>query len=281
MDFNLLHLFWILLLISLLQPAFQRWMLRAARTRKIAYMEKARGSRVILMVHRQETMSFLGFPLIRYIDLHDSEAVIRAIHMTDDDVPIDLVIHTPGGLALAAIQIARALRDHPAPVRVLVPHYAMSGGTLIALAADEIVMCSHSVLGPIDPQIKQFPAASILTVLDRKEVKDIDDETLILADVGQKAIAQLRHTATELLSKSMSPEQAAKTAETLATGLWTHDYPISADEAAALGLTISHDMPKDVLDMMQLYPQPVRRQGTVEYTPDRRERPAPPATPTP
>ncbi|MFW1396682.1 SDH family Clp fold serine proteinase, partial [Vibrio parahaemolyticus] len=85
----------------------------------------------------------------RYIDVNDSEDVLRAIHMTDDDVPLDIVLHTPGGLVLAALQIARAIRAHKAKVTVFVPHYAMSGGTLIALAADEIVMCRHSVLGPI------------------------------------------------------------------------------------------------------------------------------------
>ena len=48
-----------------------------------------------------------------------------------------------------------------------VPHYAMSGGTLIALAADEIVMYEDAVLGPVDPQLGQYPAASILTVVRR------------------------------------------------------------------------------------------------------------------
>ena len=55
-----------------------------------------------LLVHRQETMSFLGFPLLRYIDINDSEEVIRAIRLTDDRVPIDLVLHTPGGLVWRA-----------------------------------------------------------------------------------------------------------------------------------------------------------------------------------
>lgn len=62
--------------------------------------------------------------------------MLRAIELTDPSVPIDLIIHTPGGLVLAAEQIARALSRHPSQVTVMVPHYAMSGGTLIALAAD-------------------------------------------------------------------------------------------------------------------------------------------------
>src|ERR1700704_6831077 len=149
---------WLFFIFSAVQPMLRQQMLEAMRIRKISQLERQRKSRVILLVHRQETMRFLGFPLMRYIDINDSEEVLRAIHMTDDDVPLDIVLHTPGGLVVAALQIARAIRGHKAKVTVFVPHYAMSGGTLIALAADEIVMSSHAVLGPIDPQLGQSPA---------------------------------------------------------------------------------------------------------------------------
>jgi ClpP class serine protease len=65
-------------------------------------IQSKRNSRVIALVHRQETMALLGIPLFRYIDIEDSEQVLRAIKLTDDSVPIDLVLHTPGGLVLAA-----------------------------------------------------------------------------------------------------------------------------------------------------------------------------------
>ncbi len=83
--------------------------------------------------------------------LKDSEQVLRAIRMTPPEMPIDLIVHTPGGLALAATQIANALVRHKGSVRVIVPHYAMSGGTLLALSADEIIMDPNAVLGPVDP----------------------------------------------------------------------------------------------------------------------------------
>jgi ClpP class serine protease len=251
-------------------------MLEAMRVRKISQIESQRNSRVILVVHRQETMRLLGFPVARYIDINDSEEVLRAIQMTDDDVPLDLVLHTPGGLVLAALQIAKAVRDHKAKVTVFVPHYAMSGGTLIALAADEIVMCSHSVLGPIDPQLGQSPAASLIKVVEEKPLARIDDQTLIMADVGRKAISQLKQAATELLERRLSPEQASALAEKLSTGTWTHDYPIWASTARSLGLSVSTDMPNDVLELMKLYPQPVRTQSTggVEYLPVPRQKEA-------
>ena len=223
---SIMDIFWIFFILSALQPVLQQRLLDAMRMRKIAQLERKRNSRVILLVHRQETMRLLGFPLMRYIDVNDSEQVLRAIQLTDQDVPLDLVLHTPGGLVLAASQIARAVRDHKAKVTVFVPHYAMSGGTLIALAADQIVMSSHAVLGPVDPQLGNKPAASLLKVIEQKPIAEIDDETLIMADVGRKAIEQVKKTARELLERQLSPEQAEALAEKLSTGTWTHDYPI-------------------------------------------------------
>lgn len=261
------ELFWLFILLSALQPVLGRRMLEAMRARKIIEIERRRGSRVILLVHRQETMSLLGFPLVRYIDVEDSEAVLRAIHLTDRELPIDLVLHTPGGLVLAASQIARALADHPGKVTVFVPHYAMSGGTLIALAADEIVMSPHAVLGPIDPQIRGLPAASLVRVLEQKPLSAIDDETLVLADIGERALDQVEALARSLLARRMDSARAAETARLLARGTWTHDFPITAEAAKALGLPVSSEIPAEVLQLMTLYPQPVRASGGVEYRP--------------
>jgi ClpP class serine protease len=268
-------IFWLFFMFTALQPVLRQRMLDAMRTRKIAQLEKQRNTRVILLVHRQETMKLLGFPLARYIDINDSEDVLRAIQMTDDDVPLDIILHTPGGLVLAALQIARAIFDHKAKVTVFVPHYAMSGGTLIALAADEIVMSRHSVLGPIDPQLGQSPAASLIKVVEQKPIERIDDQTLILADVGRKAIAQVKQSASELLCRRLTADQAEKLAEKLSAGTWTHDYPIWAATAQELGLPVSTAMPDGVLELMKLYPQPVRAQGGgVEYLPVPRQRDA-------
>jgi ClpP class serine protease len=151
----------------------------------------------------------------------------------------------------------------------------MSGGTLIALAADEIVMCRHSVLGPIDPQLGQSPAASLLKVVEQKPIAEIDDQTLVLADIGRKAIAQVKGAAKELLADKMPEDKAEALAEKLSTGQWTHDYPISPAEAKALGLPVNTDMPDVVLELMTLYPQPVRTQGSgVEYLPVPRQKEA-------
>jgi ClpP class serine protease len=274
---DLSFLLLLLFLISALQPALRKAWLDAQRYRVLRQLQQQRGSRVIALIHRQETVSFLGLPLARYIDIDDSEAILRAIHLTAKDRPIDLILHTPGGLVLAAEQIARALVDHPAKVTVLVPHYAMSGGTLIALAADEIVMDPHAVLGPVDPQLGTIPAASLLKVLEQKNVNEIDDQTLINADIARKALAQVQETVRELVAERMSPEAAEALADALASGRWTHDYPITVRQARELGLPVSTEMPPEVYELMALYPQASMRRPSVEYVPE----PAiPPRVPT-
>jgi ClpP class serine protease len=267
MHVNLSDLLWVFFIISFLQPVLTRALQQAARIRIFQQLERSRGSRVIALIHREETMSLLGFPIVRYIDIQDSEEVLRAIRLTPPDLPIDIVLHTPGGLVLAAEQIASALGDHPGRVTVFVPHYAMSGGTLIALAADEIIMDPHAVLGPVDPQLGQHPAVSILAAVGRKPIGRVDDETLILADVAQKALQQVRAAVAALAARRLPAERAQALADVLTSGKWTHDYPITVGEARSLGFTVSTEMPRVIYDLMQLYPQSGRRRPSVEYVP--------------
>jgi len=269
-DMSGFDLLWGFLLLSALQPMVRQRMLNMSRTRCIRDLERKRKSRVIALIHRQETMALLGFPLARFLNIEDSEEVLRAIQLTDPDVPIDMILHSPGGLVLACEQIANALVAHRAKVTVFVPHYAMSGGTLLALAADEIVMAPHAVLGPLDPQIGQFPAVSILRAVARKEAsgKDIDDETLILADVAEKAQHQVRTLVERVLARNgWEAPRATAVATTFTEGRWTHDYPITVEEARELGLPVTTEVPAEVYRFMQLFPQPGARRPSVEYVP--------------
>ncbi|WP_456329368.1 SDH family Clp fold serine proteinase [Archaeoglobus sp.] len=262
-------LFWMLLFLYLIfAPQLKHQQLLAARRRAMRRIGMKRGTNVITMIHRQESIGFLGIPIYRFIDIDDSEKVLRAIRSTPKDKPIDLIIHTPGGLVLAATQIAKALHDHPAKTTVIVPHYAMSGGTLIALAADEILIDPHAVLGPVDPQLMNYPAPSILKVVEKKEPKDIDDKTLIMADIAEKAINQVRETVFNLLKDKMDEEKAREVAKILTEGRWTHDYPLTVEELRQLGLKVSIEVPEEVYELMELYPQPMmQRHPGVEFVP--------------
>lgn len=259
-------IFWLFFLVTLLVPLLQQRALTRARLRLIHRIGRMRGTRVITLIHRQETMSLLGFPIVRFINIEDSERVLQAIRLTPTEMPIDLILHTPGGLVLASEQIATALARHQGKVTVMVPHYAMSGGTLVSLAADEILMDPNSVLGPVDPQVGQYPAASILSAV-RQPNPNRDDRTLILADMAEKAIRQVEATLVRLLRTKMSEERTRELAALLSQGTWTHDYPIGFEEARALGLPVVDGLPREVYSLMALYPQPPQRRPTVEYVP--------------
>nr|WP_318036628.1 ATP-dependent Clp protease proteolytic subunit [Dethiobacter alkaliphilus] len=258
---------WLFIIISALVPAMKQAKLEAARIRLIRDLEKKRKSRVITLVHRQESLSLLGIPLTRYINIEDSEQVLRAIRYTPDDMPIDLLIHTPGGLVLASEQIANALKNHPSKVTVFVPHYAMSGGTMIALAADEILMDGNAVLGPVDPQIGRYPAVSILKAVRAKDINEVDDETLILYDVAEKAIKQVTNRVYEILLDRLGEEKAREVAASLASGKWTHDYAITCSELGEMGLPACGLLPDEIYEIMDKFPQPQRTRPSVEFIP--------------
>jgi ClpP class serine protease len=268
-----LDLLWLFFIFSSLQPMIQQRYLAYQRSAALRSLEKRDKSRVITMIHRKEGFAFLGIPFGGFIDIDDSEEVIRAIEMTADNMPIDMILHTPGGLVLAAEQIAAALANHPGQVTVYVPHYAMSGGTLIALAADRIVMSPSAVLGPVDPQLGDMPAASIIAAATLKDTNHTEDRTLVLADVSRKAQVQVEQFVGKLLARHLPEGRARDLAHTLSEGRWTHDFPINPDFAEEMGLPVSTELPDEVRLLMRLYPQPRGRRPSVEYIPSPYDRP--------
>jgi ClpP class serine protease len=258
---------WLILGFLVLQPILKHRMLQKARENSFRQLESSRKSRVIALIHRKESVNFLGFPVVQFLDIQDSEAVLRAIRLTPDDMPIDIILHTPAGLNLSSEQIARALGRHAAKKTVFVPHYAMSGGTLLAIAADELVMCPDAILGALDPLIGSFPAASIISVAQRKTVEQMSDATFLMVDQARKAVNQMNLLLTKLLSKRMDEPQAISLAKSMTEGRWTQDYPISVEELRELGFPASTEMPEDVLRLMNLFPQDGRRRPSVDFIP--------------
>lgn len=270
----ILNNFWLLLFVLLfLVPMAQKNFLQMERKRLLARLGKRRGTQVITLIHRQEVITFLGVPLARYIDIDDSEEVLRAIRSASKEVPIDVVLHTPGGLALAATQIAIALKAHPSKKTVIVPHYAMSGGTLIALAADEIIMDPNAALGPVDPQLGDrtsvYPATSLLKVVKKKSLNEMDDKTLVFAEEAEKAIQQMILLVRRILGEKCDEPKIERIVEEFVSGKYTHDHPFMAEDAKALlGECVRTDVPEEVYELMKLYRMEVagRRPG-VEYVP--------------
>lgn len=267
------NLWFLLFLIIFLVPMVQRSIIQMERRRVLTKLGKKRRTQVITLIHRQEVISFLGIPLARYIDIDDSEEVLRAIRAAQKDVPIDIILHTPGGLALAATQIAMALKAHPAKKTVIIPHYAMSGGTLIAMASDEIVMDPHAALGPVDPQLGDqqgvYPATDLLKIVEKKNKNRIDDKTLIYAEEAAKAMEQMKVLLKKILAGKCGEGNIDIISEEFVSGKYTHDRPFMAEDVQALlGECVKTDVPTEVYDLMRLYRMEVgRNRPGVEYVP--------------
>lgn len=104
---------------------------------------------------------------------NDKNGFMTAIHKLNTTQGLDLILHTPGGEVAATESIIDYLTNKFADIRVIVPQLAMSGGTMIACAANKIVMGKHSSLGPIDPQFNGIAAHGILEEFERahEEIK--------------------------------------------------------------------------------------------------------------
>lgn len=98
----------------------------------------------------------------------DRDGFMRALHGLDCARGLDLILHTPGGSIAATQSIVMYLREKfGRNIRAIVPHTAMSGGTIMACSAKEIIMARHSSIGPIDPQIRGVPAKGVIKEFER------------------------------------------------------------------------------------------------------------------
>lgn len=212
-------------------------------------IERERNSKVITLIHRVE----LHDGTEQYIKMEDSEEILDEILSTPEDEHIDIIVHCPGGLVLASEQIALALKERRGKVSAIVPFYAMSGATLVCLATDEIIMEPFGVLGPLDPQISGFPSPSLLRLVELKGAQNVGDEMVMMADVAEKSLRQMRSFIQYVLKGSLDDSKALALAGHLTGGYLTHDSPLTARELQSFGLRIALEMPDSVRNFMRLH----------------------------
>jgi ClpP class serine protease len=225
------------------------------RQRIIEDLERERGTKVITMIHKKELWTEPGED--PEIGIEDTVKVLMEFQKTPRDKPIDMIIHTPGGYAVAAQMMAMAIKFHPAKVTVMVPFYAMSGGSLMSLAASEIRMEKYSVLGPVDPQIPtpggMHPAGSLATLMKTKPIETINDRMVILAESGNLEIENAKAFVMWLLEGKMDKQDAESVADFLARGYMAHATPITLDVARSLGLNAVEGVPDKVYELFKTF----------------------------
>jgi hypothetical protein len=187
---------------------------------------------------------------------------------------IDLLIQSTGGDPDVAEKLVSMLRQRAGVVRVIVVERAKSAATMVALAADEILMSTTSELGPIDPQIQLvdaqgqpqwLPAKSVLDGLEAiKRSIDADggmspayypllsNLNPALIDFCSKSIQRSREYAEKWLKRHMlcgDPGKAEEIARKLSEveDYRSHTMAIGAEDAAALGLKVCFMEPDDQL----------------------------------
>jgi len=145
------------------------------------------------------------------------------------------------------------VKKHEGKVTAIVPFYAMSGGSLIALAADEILMEKESILGPVDPQIQGFPARSLITLLSRKPIETISDQMVVLSEIAQKSVDQIKEFVKWLLEDKLSPKDRDAVAIFLTGGYIAHDTPIVIDVVREFGLQAKEGIPDAVYELFRTF----------------------------
>ena len=119
MKFDISTVFWLFFIFAAIPLLLKKRFLVTMRQRLIGAVEKKRGSRLIVLIHRQETMSLLGSPSFPYIDIDDSEEVTRAIHMADPDMPLDLFLDLLQRNGAAETVYAEVLKGNMRSLRFL------------------------------------------------------------------------------------------------------------------------------------------------------------------
>ncbi|MGA7676070.1 MAG: hypothetical protein WCA78_13625 [Rhizomicrobium sp.] len=178
--------------------------------------------------------------------------VLAEIRAVDKNAPLNIVLHTPGGMRLAGEMIANALKDR-ANTTAYVPYCAMSAGTMIALATEKVVMGRHASLGPIDTQLVGFPMDSYARLLKEKPVQHISDIWLMLSYLAEKDLKNAKQRACDLLNrKHFQNPDACSLTDFLVSGDMPHSERIGRDRAAEFGVNVAkEDCPEWVYRMVE------------------------------
>ncbi len=219
---------------------------RKVEAAKIGFAS-SRGSALIPIIHHDYD---------EYVDHDTAVDVIDTLRKAGPDAPVDLILHTPGGISSATQQILHALKEHRGTKTAFVPYRAKSAGTMIALACDEIVMGPNAVLGPIDPQYGWMPAQYLAELTKSKSADRVDDEMIILSKMAKQAMTEARQFACDYVNDAHKHKGTCTFTEDLIIGGRNHDYPILPGEAKDdFRLHVSTNMPEAPYDICQPPPK--------------------------
>lgn len=158
--------------------------------RKEALAKLARHTKRNVIVYYSGWLQKNAPELGRAVSINDMDmnGFMTAVNGLNTAAGLDLVLHTPGGEVAATEAVISYLQSKFENIRVIVPQLAMSGGTMIACSAHQILMGKHSSLGPVDPQIGGVPAHGIVEEFERahQEIKADSSKLAVWQFILQK-----------------------------------------------------------------------------------------------
>lgn len=203
-----------------------------ARLRKI---KKITGKNIVLIKHTKQEMFSVGM-----IDRTTVSQIIKAMQKFKGEA-FDLVLHTPGGEIFSSQFISRLLKQYPGKIRVFIPQFAMSGGTLLALSCDEFYMNNISCMGPIDPQLGnlfKFGSSNAWNKIVKMKKNRAEDSSISFALMGEQYTKSMHKHLIGLLDGKLSVPKSRKLARFLTDGAVEHGYNLLPSQLMAYGLDI-------------------------------------------
>lgn len=220
---------------------------------RIESFEREHNAKVLFLVHRKRQVGLWGVPVYEYLEVFDAHRLLRELREVGDGKRVYLIVHSPGGQLTAGLQIAKILRERRGETIVVVPYYAMSAGTLIALSANEIYAGEGAIFGPIDPQVPGADGQLVPAVMVERAYQDVrqrDLKSAVVYQVSRSALRQMERFLREELLKDRDSEEREKIIKRL---LWTentHDFPIFAEELRRLGIKVKVGIPQELRDIV-------------------------------
>jgi len=155
--------------------------------------------------------------------------------------PFDLILHTPGGEVFAAMFISRMLKQYPGHIRTIVPMVCMSGGTLLALSTDELIMAPTSCLGPCDPQlggIFRYGSSKSWNKILKFKGKKADDASISLAYTGKQYTKSIHDHLMNVVDFGLAPKAKKTFVDFITSGDVEHAYALTPVELTKFGFKI-------------------------------------------
>lgn len=221
--------------------------------------EDTNNTKVIFINHKKSDGLYgIGFLASQQtLTVHDADQFIDIMrdNAVGEDTDITLIINTPGGSMTAAEIITHSLLTHKGRVSTYIPYYAMSAGTMIALASNEIYMDKNAYCGTVDPQMCGFSVTDLI-----KYCSEYSGSTSIVGDIARLFLKQatasmdrIKDLINRIRNQKSLEFDTDLVVDELVSGKYNHDKPLFAEDMAKILPNVKIGIPSDVMELYKSF----------------------------